>query len=144
MLEQVEQYRGAKGIELPESRRHARYWEDRLCATAQRSSRVPAVSTDQAARAVRIRGVPEDLIVIPTGSTGSTFAGNLTAGERLTLLRHWLVDDLRGWDESGREGTVRYSFSRPVSPHRLHGAPPGSAVRRLVHGSKTTVHIHLR
>jgi hypothetical protein len=77
MLEQVEQYSSAKGIELPESWRHARYWEDRLRATAQRSSHILAVSTDHAARAVRILGVPEDhVIVIPTGSTRSTFAGS--------------------------------------------------------------------
>jgi glycosyltransferase involved in cell wall biosynthesis len=31
--------------------------------------------------------------------------------ERLALLRRWLVDDPRGWDESGRPGSVRYSLA---------------------------------
>jgi glycosyltransferase involved in cell wall biosynthesis len=111
MLEQIEQYSSAKGIELPASWRYAGYWVDRLRATAQRSDRILAVSTDHAARAVRILGVPEDrVIVIPNGVDTEHFQPiDFTASERLALLRHWLVDDPRGWDESGREGSIRYS-----------------------------------
>jgi glycosyltransferase involved in cell wall biosynthesis len=112
MLEQIEQYSSAKGrIELPASWRYAGYWVDRLRATAQRSDRILAVSTDHAARAVRILGVPENrVIVIPNGVDTEHFRRiDLTAPERHALLRHWLVDDPRGWDESGREGNIRYS-----------------------------------
>jgi glycosyltransferase involved in cell wall biosynthesis len=32
----------------------------------------------------------------------------LTREQRLDLLRHWLVDDPHGWDESGLPGSIRY------------------------------------
>ena len=113
MLEQIEQYGSAKGIELPAAWRYAGYWVDRLRATAQRSDRILAVSTDHAARAIRILGVPEDrVIVIPNGVDTEHFRRlDLTAPERLALLRQWLVDDPRGWDESGHEGSIRYSLT---------------------------------
>ena len=113
MLEQIEQYSSPNGIELPSSWRYAGYWMDRLRATAQRSDRILTVSTDHAARAVRILGVPENrVIVIPNGVDTERFRRiDLTARERLALLRHWLVDDPRGWDESGREGSIRYSLT---------------------------------
>jgi glycosyltransferase involved in cell wall biosynthesis len=50
--------------------------------------------------------------VIPNGVDTEYFRRlDLTARERLALLRRWLVDDPRGWDESGRPGTVRYSLA---------------------------------
>jgi glycosyltransferase involved in cell wall biosynthesis len=113
MLEQIDQYSSAKGIDVPASWRYAGYWVERLRATAQRSSRILAVSTDHAARAVRLLGVPENrVIVIPNGVDTEHFRRiDLTARERLALLRYWLVDDPRGWDESGREGSIRYSLT---------------------------------
>jgi glycosyltransferase involved in cell wall biosynthesis len=92
--------------------RYSGYWADRLRATAQRSTRILAVSTDHAARAVRVLGVPEDRVtVIPNGVDNERFRPlDLTPRERLQLLQHWLVDDPRGWDESGRPGSVRYSL----------------------------------
>jgi glycosyltransferase involved in cell wall biosynthesis len=113
MLEQIEQYAAAQGrIERPESWRYAEYWVERLRATAQRSTHILAVSTDHADRAVRILGVCDDRVtVVPNGVDTEHFRPlNLTASERLALLRRWLVDDPRGWDESGREGSVRYSL----------------------------------
>jgi glycosyltransferase involved in cell wall biosynthesis len=112
MLEQIEQYSDAKGrIERPASWAYAGYWAERLRATAQRSRRILAVSTDHAARAVRALGIPDDHVtVVPNGVDIEHFRPlGLTANERLGLLRHWLVDDPRGWDESGRQGSVRYS-----------------------------------
>ncbi|HET9302426.1 MAG TPA: glycosyltransferase family 4 protein [Propionibacteriaceae bacterium] len=115
MLEHIEQYSGAGGkgspIGLSESWRHAEYWTERLRATAQRSNHILAVSTDHAVRAVRILGVPEDHVtVVPNGVDTERFRPlNLTARERLALLRRWLVDEPLGWDESGRPGSVRYS-----------------------------------
>ena len=114
MLEQIELFSSAKGIELPASWRYAGYWVNRLRATAQRSGRILAVSTDHAARAVRVLGVPEDrVIVIPNGVDTEHFRRlDFSTRERLALLRHWLVDDRRGRDENGREGSIR--FPRPA------------------------------
>ena len=115
MLEQIEQYGAADGsqIGLPPSWRYADYWTHRLRATAHRSSALLAVSTDHAARAVHVLGVPEDRVtVVPNGVDIEHFRRlGLTASERLALLRHWLVDDPLGWDESGRPGSVRYSLA---------------------------------
>jgi glycosyltransferase involved in cell wall biosynthesis len=117
MLEGIEQYSGAGGkgspIGVSESWRYAGYWAARLRATAQRSQRILAVSTDHAARAVRVLDVPEDRVtVIPNGVDTEHFERlALTPRERLALLQHWLVDDPRGWDESGLPGSVRYSLA---------------------------------
>jgi glycosyltransferase involved in cell wall biosynthesis len=117
MLEHIEQYGGAGGkgspIGVSASWRYASYWADRLRATAQRSSRILAVSTDHAARAVRVLGVPDDRVtVIPNGVDTERFRRlDVTPRERMALLQRWLVDDPRGWDESGRPGTVRYSLA---------------------------------
>ena len=115
MLEQIEQYSGAGGkgspIGVSPSWRYAAYWAERLRATAQRSRRILAVSTDHAVRAVRSLGVPEDRVcVVPNGVDTEHFRPlDLSARERLALLRRWLVDEPLGWDESGRPGSVRYS-----------------------------------
>jgi D-inositol-3-phosphate glycosyltransferase len=117
MLEQIEQFNAANDegsqVVLPTSWSYSGYWMERLRATARRSSRILAVSTDHAARAVRILGVPEDrLTVIPNGVDTERFRPlNLTAPERLRLLRRWLVDEPLGWDESGRPGSIRYSLA---------------------------------
>jgi hypothetical protein len=112
MLEQIEQFSDVKGrIEMPASWAYAGYWAEPLRATAQRSRHILAVSTDHAARAVRVIGIPDDHVtVVPNGFDTEHFRPlGFTASERLALLRHWLVDDPRGWDETGRPGSVRYS-----------------------------------
>ena len=114
MLEQIEQYSNAKGrTEMPASWIYARYWAERLRTTAQRSSHILAASSDHAARAVRLLGIPDEHVtVIPVGVDTEHFDRLcLTASERLALLRHWLVDDPRGWDQSSRPGSVRYSLA---------------------------------
>jgi D-inositol-3-phosphate glycosyltransferase len=117
MLEHIEQYSGGGGkgspIGISASWRYASYWADRLRATAERSRQLLAVSTDHAARAVQVLDVPEEQVtVIPNGVDTEHFGRlNLTPRERLALLQLWLVDDPRGWDESGRPGSVRYSVA---------------------------------
>jgi glycosyltransferase involved in cell wall biosynthesis len=117
MLEHIEQYAGAGGKGSPmgvsPAWRYAAYWAERFRATAQRSRRIVAVSTDHAARAVRVLGVPEDRVtVVPNGVDIKHFQPlDFTATERLALLRRWLVEDPLGWDESGRPGSVRYSLA---------------------------------
>jgi glycosyltransferase involved in cell wall biosynthesis len=144
MLEQIEQYSGAGGkgspIGVSVSWRYSGYWADRLRATAQRSTRILAVSTDHAARAVRVLGVPEDRVtVIPNGVDTERFRPlDLTPRERLQLLQRWLVDDPRGWDESGRPGSVRYSLDQLSAFVDSTQMRPGAVVRRSIHGGQTT------
>jgi D-inositol-3-phosphate glycosyltransferase len=117
MLEEIEQYGHASSegpqLGLPESWRYAGYWADRLRTTAKRSTLILAVSTDHAARAVRVLGVPTDRVtVVPNGVDTERFRPlHLSAEKRLALLQHWLVDDPRGWDESGHPSSVRYSMA---------------------------------
>ena len=114
MLEQIEQFSDAKGrFETPASWAYAGYWAERLRATAQRSRHILAVSSDHAARAVRVLGIPDDHVtVVPNGVDTEHFRPlGFTASQRLALLRHWLVEEPRGWDESGRPGTVRYTVA---------------------------------
>ncbi len=141
MLEQIEQYGAADGssIGLPPSWRYAEYWAHRLRATAHRSKCLLAVSTDHAARAVRVLGVPEDRVtVVPNGVDTKHFRRvDLTANERLasaaTLAR-------RRPARVGRErppGQCPILLGRPVSLHRLHLRSSCSVVRRSVHSGET-------
>ena len=90
--------------------RYGKDWASRLEAAARRSRRIICISPQQASEAVRLLGVPDDLIeVIPNGVDTDLFDRSpLTRDERLRLLRHWLVDDPQGWDESGLPGSIRY------------------------------------
>ena len=90
--------------------RYGKDWAVRLEASARRSRRIICLSPHEASEAVRLLGVPDDLIeVIPNGVDTDLFDRSaLTRDERLNLLRHWLVDDPQGWDESGIPGSIRY------------------------------------
>jgi len=47
---------------------------------------------------------------IPNGvDTGLFDRRDLTHDERLARWRHWLVDEPKGWDETGKPGSIRYS-----------------------------------
>ena len=69
------------------------------------------VSADQADRAVRLLRLPDTRVtVVPNGVDAAHFRRlDLAVGERLALLRRWLVDEPRGWKESARTGSIRYS-----------------------------------
>ena len=90
--------------------RFGKDWSARLEASARRCRRIICISPFQASEAVRLLGVPDDLIaVIPNGVDTALFDRSaLTREQRLDLLRHWLVDDPYGWDETGRPGSIRY------------------------------------
>ena len=90
--------------------RYGKDWASRLEASARHSRRIICSSPQVASEAVRLLGVPDDLIeVIPNGVDTDLFDRSaLTRDERLKLLRHWLVDDPQGWDESGLLGSIRY------------------------------------
>jgi glycosyltransferase involved in cell wall biosynthesis len=99
--------------EVPPSWTHGTYWLRRLRRTAGRSHHILTLSPDHADRAIAVLQLPEDRVsVIPNGVDTNRFRPILlSTQERLALLRRWLVDDPRGWDTSGRPGTIRYKAS---------------------------------
>jgi glycosyltransferase involved in cell wall biosynthesis len=98
---------------VPSSWSHADYWLRRLRGTAGRSDHVVTVSADHAERARAVLRVRDDLVsVVPNGVDTDRFRPiRLGTAERLALLRRWLVDDPRGWDASGRAGSIRYTLA---------------------------------
>ena len=94
--------------------RYGKDWAVRLEACARRSRRIICLSPHEASEAVRLLDVPRDLVeVIPNGVDTDRFERSaLTRDERLKLLRHWLVDDPQGWDESGFPGASATSRRR--------------------------------
>ena len=105
MLERIESAVAAR------SWPYAAYWADWMRGAALRSARVLTVSADQADRAVRLLRLPDTQVtIVPNGVDAAHFQRlDLAAEERLALLRRWLVDEPRGWDESARTGSIRYS-----------------------------------
>jgi glycosyltransferase involved in cell wall biosynthesis len=70
--------------------RYGKDWASRLEASARQSRRIICISPHDASEAVRLLGVPDDLIeVIPNGVDTDLFdRATLTRDERLKLLRH--------------------------------------------------------
>ena len=97
----------------PSRYRYGKDWAARLAVSAHRSRRIVCISPHDASEAVRLLGVSDDLIeVMPNGVDTDLFErAALTRDERLGYLRHWLVDDPQGWDESGFPGSIRYPLS---------------------------------
>ncbi len=87
------------------------HWEARLRAAAARSDGLVFISPHDRDEAFRLLDVSPDVVeVIPNGVDTEQFdRRRVTVDERLALLRHWLVDDPQGWDESGRPGSIRYA-----------------------------------
>ena len=102
-----------KMLASPDAARHRYHadWAIRLRSAAQQSARIICISPHDASEAVRLLGVSDDLIdVIPNGVDTDLFERrSLSISERLALWRQWLVDDPRGWDETGRPGSVSYA-----------------------------------
>jgi glycosyltransferase involved in cell wall biosynthesis len=95
----------------PTSWPYAAAWSKRLTGWARRAERLVVVSPRDRERAAALFDLdPERIAVVPHGVDVERFAPRfLNSAERLALLRGWLVDDPRGWDESGREGSLRYT-----------------------------------
>lgn len=95
----------------PESWPHAAAWQRRLQAAARRANCLVAVSSADRDLAGDLLGVEAASIkVVPNGVDLGRFSANpLPVEERLALWRRWLVEDPRGWDESGEIGSVRYA-----------------------------------
>ena len=92
---------------------YAAEWDQRLVSASGRADRLVVISPTDRQLAIDLLGVAPSLIeVVPNGVDITRFApGRLTRSQRLARWRQWLVDEPRGWDESGQPGTIRYSNS---------------------------------
>ncbi len=103
---------------------HATTWAARLRGWADAADRLVVTSPTDATRAVAVFGVAEDRVVVePPGVDQERFRPvRRTRADRLRLMRSWLVDRPRGWDESAVIGSVRYrdvdlaAFDDPEQP----------------------------
>jgi glycosyltransferase involved in cell wall biosynthesis len=89
---------------------HAAAWAERLRRWAHQADRLVVNSPTDAVRAVAVLGVADHRVVVePPGVDQERFRpARRSPVERLELLRSWLVEQPRGWDESGVAGSVGY------------------------------------
>lgn len=92
---------------------HAEIWAERLREWAARCERVFVLSPDAQRRAPGLLGIePDRTVWAPNGFDPGSFDRHpLARAERLSLWREWLVEEPRGWDLSGKPGTVSYAES---------------------------------
>ena len=90
---------------------YAREWAERIRGWARRCARLFVLSPDAVRRVPEFLGVePERVVWAPNGFDPDSFDRRpLTGQDRLALWRDWLVEKPRGWDESGKPGTVAYT-----------------------------------
>jgi glycosyltransferase involved in cell wall biosynthesis len=105
----------------PPGWRYARDWERRLRVWARRCGLLvvpPGAEADTALllglERAKVRG-------LPSGVELERFSRQpLAEEERLAFWRRWLVEQPRGWDESGRPGSIAYS-DEELAPFRAGG-----------------------
>ncbi len=104
---------------------YGRQWADRMRAWAAQAGRVIVDSPTDKTRTLALFDVPAEHITIEApGVDQKRFSPHHPSlDERMALLRTWLVEEPRGWDESGEPGSVRYSEA-DLAPF----AEPGVAV----------------
>lgn len=91
----------------PASWRYADAWAERMRAWAARAHRVIVPSPAQLPRVERLLGVPEDRVeILPNGVDVALF--DRVEVDRDQLWRDVLVEDPKGWEPGGEEGTIRY------------------------------------
>jgi glycosyltransferase involved in cell wall biosynthesis len=89
---------------------HAAAWAARMRGWAQRCERLLVLSPDAVRRVPDLLQVePERIVWAPNGFDPAGFDRRpLGAEQRLRHWRRWLVEEPRGWDHSGRPGSVAY------------------------------------
>ena len=90
---------------------HAAAWAERMRRWAAGCERLFVLSPDAVRRVPDLLGVDGERVVwAPNGFDPQGFDRRPARGEeRLALWRRWLVEEPRGWDESGEAGSVAYS-----------------------------------
>src|SRR3954447_2347742 len=94
----------------PEGWDHAREWAERMRGWAQAADRLFVLSPDAVERVPDLLDVdPAKVVWAPNGFEPDAFDRRPKTGdERRALWRKWLVEEPRGWDESGEAGSVSY------------------------------------
>jgi len=90
---------------------HAAAWAERMRRWAQHCERLLVLSPDAVRRVPDLLGVdPGRVVAAANGFDPDIFDRRpASPGDRLALWRRWLVEQPRGWDESGVEGSVAYA-----------------------------------
>jgi glycosyltransferase involved in cell wall biosynthesis len=90
---------------------HAQAWAERMRDWARRCERLFVLSPDAVRRVPDLLGVDAERVVwAPNGFDPEGFDRRPVGGEeRLAHWRRWLVEEPRGWDESGEPGSVAYT-----------------------------------
>src|SRR5215210_3615046 len=89
---------------------HAEAWAERMRGWAQGCERLFVLSPDAVRRVPELLDVePERVVWAPNGFDPEGFDRRpVTGHERVEQWRRWLVEEPRGWDESGEPGSVAY------------------------------------
>ena len=106
----------------PEHWTYATQWAERLRRWARGCERLLVLSPDAIRRVPDLLGVdPQRLVWAPNGFDPAGFDRRPQEGEaRLAQWRRWLVEEPRGWDESGKPGSVAYTEEQ-LEPFRGGG-----------------------
>jgi glycosyltransferase involved in cell wall biosynthesis len=94
----------------PDGWDHAPEWADRMRGWAQAADRLFVLSPDAVERVPDLFDVdPAKVVWAPNGFEPESFDRRPKEGAaRRALWRSWLVEEPRGWDESGEAGSVSY------------------------------------
>ncbi len=98
----------------PEGWDHAVAWAERMRRWAQGCERLFVLSPDAVRRVPDLMGVePRRVVWAPNGFDPVVFQRRpVSDSARVDHWRRWLVDEPRGWDRSGKPGSVAYSEDR--------------------------------
>ena len=90
--------------------RHGEFWDARLTRQARAADHLITVSPQNHEAALSLLGIaPQDITVIPNGVDIERFQPRARQqGSRRATFRRVLVEDPRGWSESGPPGTLAY------------------------------------
>lgn len=91
--------------------RYGDFWEARLREYARHCCRLVVISPHDRDLVGALLGIGiEHIEWVPNGVDTLVFARRtMSTSAKLALLRHWLVEDPQGWDESGVPGSIRYA-----------------------------------
>jgi glycosyltransferase involved in cell wall biosynthesis len=105
----------------PPGWRYSQAWGQRLRAWARRCALLVVPPGAEADAALLLGLQPDKLRGLPSGVELGRFSRRpLAEEERLAFWRRWLVEQPRGWDQSGRPGSIAYR-DQELAPFRAGG-----------------------